>query len=98
VNDDDLCGTFLYGLTRLQVDEHGLSADNELADLNAVAALCIGVKIATADGDTPEQLCLHRVATLTERLITTWVVRDDRAAGDWMIARAELLQLSLPHP
>ncbi|MBV9350804.1 MAG: hypothetical protein JOZ23_04610 [Mycobacterium sp.] len=97
MNDDErhLVGAFLYGQTLLNIDDTGLTEDNQLDDLVTVATLCLKVKAITAAGDTLEQLCLHRLATLTEEVLFTGAVRSRQAVKQWLIARAELLELKL---
>ena len=97
MNDDErhLVGVFLYGQTLLNIDDNGLTDDNRLDDLEAVAKLCLKVKAITAGGDTPEQLCLHRLATLTEDVLVTWVIPCRQAVKQWLIGRAELVELTL---
>ena len=98
MNHDDLVGVFKYGLTRLHVDDHGLTDDNDLGDMNAVAMLARAIKTTvTASGDTLEQLLLHRLACLTEDLLVTpWLHTDNPITRDWLTARAELLQAEIP--
>ncbi|MDT5354455.1 MAG: hypothetical protein QOJ56_2987 [Mycobacterium sp.] len=90
-----LCDIFIYSLILLHVDDTGLTADNGLSDINAIAYACRQVKAITAAGDTPEQLALHRLAVLTENVIVTYVFPDRQVVRDWLIARAELLELRL---
>jgi hypothetical protein len=60
MTDDErhLCDLFAYGLTRIHVENEALTPDNDLADLNTVAMLCLGVKVATAAADTIEDMLL----------------------------------------
>lgn len=96
MTDDDLRGIFRYALSRLDVDERGLSDDNDMADMNATAALCLAIKASAATADTLEQLLLHRLAILTERLLISPWVPDPGIAKEWLIARSELLQAEMP--
>jgi hypothetical protein len=97
MTDDErrLCDIFIYSLSLLHVDDTGLTADNLLADMNAIAYACRQVKAITAAGDTPEQLALHRLACLTEDVLVTYIFPDRQVVRDWLIARAELLELRL---
>lgn len=97
MNDDDrhLVGVFLYAQTLLNIDDTGLTDDNQVDDLVTVAKLCLKVKTMTAAGDTLEQLCLHRLATLTEGVLVTGVTPSRQAVKQWLIARAELVELRL---
>jgi hypothetical protein len=91
----DLAGTFLYGLSRLDIDDTGLTDRNDMADLNAVAALCLALK-QTPSTDTLYQLLLSRLVYCTEELLITHVIPDKRVVHDWLIARAELLAANTP--
>jgi hypothetical protein len=97
VTDDErrLCDIFVESLELLDVDDTGLTADNRLADMNAIAYACQQVKAIAAPGDTPEQLALNRLAVLTEDLLVTYVFPDRRVVRDWLVARSELLQLRI---
>jgi hypothetical protein len=60
--DDSACV-----LDLLHVDADGLTDATEFEDVKAIAQICPQIKEITAAGETPEQLALHRLATLTER-------------------------------
>jgi hypothetical protein len=89
------CDTFVRAQTLLTVDDDALTDDNDLNDLEAIAAVLPQVKEFTAAGDTPEQLAIHRLACCTERLLLTWARPDRQAVKDWLLARGELLDLRL---
>ena len=97
--NDDLVAVFLYGLQQLAIDNTGLAPGNDIADLNAVAALCLCVKMATADADTPSR---PRTVQIGSADRTTHhhmgVIPDDTITGEWLCARSELLQLQIPRP
>jgi hypothetical protein len=99
VTDDDLYGLFSYALRQLDVDESGLTDANQLADLNACAAICRAVKtaIAASAETTVAHLLRHRLATLTEDLLAAPWVPNQTTAAEWLCARSELLQAQLPH-
>lgn len=89
------CALFVHALRLLHVDDDGLTDDNDTDDLNVITQVCPEVKAMTAAGDSPYSLALHRVATLTERVLLTWGRPDRQAVKDWLIARGELLELSI---
>lgn len=103
MTDDErhVCNIFVDSLSLLRVDDTGLTADNRLADLNAIAYACKQIQAITTKGhpwipgDTPEQLALQRLAVLTEHLITTYVFPDEAIVRKWLLARGELLCLRL---
>jgi hypothetical protein len=93
---DDVIGCFLYGLDRLQVDDAGLTDDNDPDDLQTVGALSVLVYRIAATCDTPFHLALARVAVLTGGLIASPELGSgDSIARKWLIATAELLELRL---
>jgi hypothetical protein len=94
---DALVGVFKYALSRLQVNEAGLTDGNDLADLNATAALCLAIKAMADIGNDLEQLHLHRLACLTEDLLVSPWINSPGITKTWMIARSELLQQQIPH-
>jgi hypothetical protein len=96
VDNDELRGTFLYGLRQLHFNDDGLTDKNTLADLNTIALLSLALEAVTANGNTPVELAANRLAVLTEDLIATWIFPSKQAVHDWLIARAELLQLQIP--
>jgi hypothetical protein len=69
VDRDELIGVFKYALQQLDANEDGITENNQLADLNATAALCLAIKALAVDGNTLEELCLRRLAALTEDLL-----------------------------
>ena len=95
MTDDELIGVFIYSMSLLCIDETGLTDDNQLDDLETVARLCRDVKAITAEQRTPEEMALRRLALCTEDVLVTWVILSRRAVKQWMIARAELLELQL---
>jgi hypothetical protein len=92
---DERCETFVRALTLLDVDDDGLTDNNNLDDLEAIAQICPDVKNITSPGDSPYALALHRLAVLTEDLLVTYVFPDRQVVRGWLIARAELLDLRL---
>ena len=95
MTDDDITGIFLFSLTLLDVDDNGLTDDNDIHDLEAIAKLCRDVKAITAAADTPYQMALFRLAVLTEDVLVTWVIPDRQVVKAWVLARAEVLKLRL---
>lgn len=96
MTDDDrrIIDCFRYSLTRLHIDDDGLTPDNTLPELNAVAYFAMRTKAITAAGDSPEELLLHRLAELTgDLLVTPWLGDGPAAVREWLIARGELLEL-----
>jgi hypothetical protein len=97
VTDDELRALFKFGLTKLDVDDYGLTVDgNNPLDLKTAMVLCAAVKAATDSADTLQQLCLSRVASLTENLIGAWGFPNPGIAKEWLLARSELLQVEIP--
>jgi hypothetical protein len=87
---------FLSAIRRLRVDEKGIAPDYGFAELNPIAKQCFAVEDITAAGNTPEEILLHRVARLTGDLITTVILGEGESiVREWLIARAELLQIGL---
>lgn len=91
------CGIFVRSLSLLKVDDDGLTDDNDMDDLEAISQVCPEVKAITSTGESPYELALHRVATLTEQVLLTWARPDRKAVKGWLIARGELLVLQIPH-
>lgn len=92
---DDVIGCFLYGLDRLQVDDHGLT-DNDPDDLQTVGALSVLVYRVAAACDTPYHMALSRCAVLTGALVASKELgHGDTIVHRWLIACAELLDLRL---
>ncbi len=85
--------TFLWSLSNvLRVNDHGLAPGHDLADLEAVARLCVGVRMIASAGRTVDDVLLASVAAETERLLTTAVIpAEGDVVKDWLKARAELL-------
>jgi hypothetical protein len=98
VTDDErrLCDIFVESLELLDVDDTGLTADNLLADMNAIAYACQQVKAMTDQGNSPSELALHRLALLTEDLLVTYIFPSRDAVSAWRTARGELLELQIP--
>lgn len=96
MTDSDLVGIFKYGLTRLHVDDAGLTDDNDLHDMDTVAILCKAIKTMAGERDTLRQLHLHRLACLTEDLLVSPWVPSPGIAREWLRARSELLQVEIP--
>jgi hypothetical protein len=98
MTDDELrlCEIFMESMVLLNVDETGLTADNLLTDMNAVAWCCLQVKAMTDKGNSPSELALHRLALLTEGLLVTYIFPSGDAVSAWRIARSELLELQIP--
>jgi hypothetical protein len=94
-NDRNTIDIFTKSLTLLHVDDNGLTDETELDDIKAIAQICPQIRDITAAGETPEDLALHRLATLTERVCLTWGVANRQAVKEWSIARAELLVLRI---
>jgi hypothetical protein len=91
------CDTFVRAQTLLHVNDHALTDNNDLDDLEAIAQIIPEVKQLTAAGDTPEQLAIHWLAICTERLLLTFARPDPAAVKAWLIARGELLVLQIPN-
>jgi hypothetical protein len=81
----------------LHVTEESLSDDNDMTDMQAIWDVAAEVKQITAAGNSPEELAINRLAVCTERVLLTWGVKDQLAVKDWLIARAELLELQIPN-
>jgi hypothetical protein len=98
MTDDDrrLCDIFVDSMELFDVDETGLTADNLLADMNAIAWACLQVKAMTDKGNSPSELALHRLALLTEDLLVTYIFPSSDAVDAWRIAVGELLELQSP--
>jgi hypothetical protein len=95
MTDDELCNLFVDSLDLLEVDDTGLTAENLLPDMNAIAWACQQVKAITRSGDSPSELALHRLALLTEDLIVTYIFPSRDAVSAWRIAVGELLELQI---
>jgi hypothetical protein len=93
---DDVVGCLLFGLDRLQVDDDGLTDDNDPADLQTVGALSVLVYRIAATCDTPFHLALSRVSVMTGALLASREFGNGATiVRKWLIARAELLELRL---
>ena len=82
-------------LTRLRVDDDGLTRDNDIRHLDHIAELTYAVLEATADADTPRDLLANRLARLTQRVISTLFRGEDgrTVVREFLLARAELIEL-----
>lgn len=91
---DDIIGVFLYGLHQLQVDDAGLTPDNDPDDLQTIGALSVlAYRVAAACG-TPIDMALCRCAVLTGALIASPELgQGDTIVRKWATARAEVLEL-----
>jgi hypothetical protein len=97
MNDDELRSIFKFGLTKLSVDDDGLTRDgNDPLDLKTMMVLCAAIRASVDSGDTLQQLHLQRVAALTEDLIAAWGFANPGIAREWLLARSELLQVEIP--
>lgn len=92
---DEIIDVFIRSLNLINTDENGLTADNLPVDMEAIAQICPEIRAITAAGETPFQLALHRLAALTEQVVTTYVLPDRAIAKAWLIARGEVLELRL---
>jgi hypothetical protein len=95
MTDEERTTVFIAMQAGLRHNDDGLTPDNRLGYLNPLAKLCLDVKAITAAGDSPFQLALHRLATLTEDMIVTRFFPSRKTVHDWLIARAELLEVRL---
>jgi len=93
----EILDAFEQSLVSLDVDERGLTRNNDLADLNAVAALSYAVIDVTADAANPREMLTHRLAHIAQELLTTLFKGSDgnRIVRQYLLARAELLELKL---
>lgn len=84
-------------LPQLRITDNGLDREqNSYGTVVVTADLVAEVKTYTAEGHTPEEMLLHRLACLTGDLLTTAVLPPDpQIVRDWLIARAELVELRL---
>lgn len=94
-NDRHKCDVFAKSLNLLEVDDDGLTDNNDFTEIKAIAQLCPEIKQIAAASETPEQLALYRVAVLTEAVCLTWGMANRKAVKDWLIARGELLVLRI---
>ncbi len=88
-------------IAKLQASLHGLVLDaegiaprcNELEQLNRIAALARTVITLTRSPQTPQDLLAHRLAKLTEDLLTTALQHGSpQLVKAWILARAELVE------
>jgi hypothetical protein len=93
----EILDAFEQSLVSLDVDERGLTRNNDLADLNAGAALSYAVIDVTADAANPREMLTHRLAHIAQELLTTLFKGSDgdRIVRQYLLARAELLELKL---
>jgi hypothetical protein len=94
-DDRAKCETFVRSLNLLHVDGDGLTDATDFDDIKAIAQVCPMIKEITAAGETPEQVVLHQLAILTERVCLTWGIANREAVKQWLIARGELLVLQI---
>jgi hypothetical protein len=97
-NQCDACeivDAFEQSLVGLDVDERGLTRENDLQHLNAVAALSYAVIDVTTDAANPREMLTHRLAHIAQELLTTLFkgCDGDRIVREYLLARAELLEL-----
>ena len=91
----DTITQFQASLSGLQLDNEGLAPrHNPLPKLNQIAGLARAVIEKTGLPETPEEGLAHRLAVLTEHLLTTTLAHGSPAlVRAWLLARAELLEL-----
>jgi hypothetical protein len=87
------CDLFIRSLSLLDYDRSGLTATNLLSDMEAIAQTCLEIRAITAEGATPFELALRRLALLTEHVLTTYIIPDPPAIPEWLAARAEVSKL-----
>jgi hypothetical protein len=89
---DRMTELFLYVVSQLEVDDDGLAAGQDLADLNAAAFACHAVKAITIAPENVEDMLIFDLADATEALIVT---AAEPAEGDvvsrWHKCRAAVL-------
>jgi hypothetical protein len=86
---------FVYSLSLLDVDENGLTDDNDLDCLAAISYTLHPVRTITRSGATPEEMALYRLVVLTKDVLQTWAEPNPQAMRDWLVVRSELLKLKL---
>lgn len=86
---------FRAALCRLRLDDDGISPSNDSYRIGKVAQLAAEVITATTDPAEPQDLLARRLALLAQRLIRLHLhrARGPRAVRDFMLARAELIEL-----
>jgi hypothetical protein len=89
------CDIFIKSLDLLHVNDDGLTDETDFTDVKAIAQLCPEIKAITAAGETAEDVVLHQLATLTEKVCLTWGVANREAVKQWLITRGELLVLRI---
>lgn len=97
-NQCDACeilDAFEQLLVGLDVDDHGLTRDNDLQHLNAIAGFSYAVIDVTTDAANPREMLTNRLARITQELLTTLFrgCDGDRIVREYLLARAELLEL-----
>ena len=88
--DGIILASFWRSLRGVRIDEQGTTAATDAAHLARTARLAAAVQRITAEGWTPLDLLLHRLAALTEVLAAEG---DLAAVRAWLTARAEALEV-----
>ena len=91
---DDLVGSFLYGCSELDVNDHGIAPDMDPAHLATMGPLSVLTFRCVVAGDTPWELAVARLSTLTAALL----VSSELGSGaeivtKWLAARSEVYEL-----
>jgi ethanolamine utilization cobalamin adenosyltransferase len=97
MSPEDAIGAFMYGLTLLIIDEHGLVYDQcDESDLQAIGGASILTYRLSAKNETPVECALSRLCVLTGTLLVAPRGPDGaRIAKEWRTARNEYSALQI---
>jgi hypothetical protein len=96
VSPDHYIDVFLHSLTKLRVHDDGLASSHDMADLNAIAMMCLGCRLIAAQGRNIHDVLLAALVDATEALLVTAVMpADSDVVKKWLRARGEYLACRL---
>jgi hypothetical protein len=96
VEPDRVVELFLHCVGQLRVDDDGLASGHDVAELNAVAYLCLMMKTLAIVPRDPLDILLFELADATEALITTAVLPPNGdVVGRWTNARVSVMNCRL---
>jgi hypothetical protein len=92
----DAINAFLYGCSELHVTSDGIHPDNDPEHLHTMGALSVLVYRLVVAEETPWQMAVARLATLTGALLVSPELGNGpEIVRKWLIARSEVLELRL---
>ena len=95
MSPEDVTGMFLYGCSELHATpDIGLQPDNDQETLDTLGALSLLVYRCVVAGDSPWELAVSRLCTLTAALVVSpQLGNGPEIAAKWQAAKAEVFEL-----